>query len=35
MAAEVIGFDLAVRDALLTVLGDPAAGTESDRLTTC
>ena len=32
MAALVIGFDFAVREGFLRILGDPPAGTEHDRL---
>jgi AcrR family transcriptional regulator len=32
MAALVIGFDFAVREGFLRILGDPPAGTELDRL---
>jgi AcrR family transcriptional regulator len=32
MASLVIGFDFAVREGFLRILGDPPAGTEHDRL---
>jgi AcrR family transcriptional regulator len=32
MAALVIGFDFAVRESFLRILGDPPVGTEHDRL---
>ena len=33
MAAMLIGFDFAVREGFLRILGDPPAGAEHDRLT--